>query len=138
MLRKDLKRIYDSLPNKEKTQWALEADYSSYQGLYRYLKGNGETKAYPRVINALNKVIGPERFKNLTSQVVIPNNNTAIDVEGFQKEMLDFVLNCTDLNELLKVKEVINLSMQLLDNQIERISLLNDMKKPAKKESSRS
>lgn len=61
-----LKEIYDSLSNSEKTKWAQNANYSNYQGLYKYLSRKSDEVAYNRIVDALFKTVGGDRFKILT------------------------------------------------------------------------
>lgn len=92
--RNKMKEIYDGLPNSEKTRWAQNAGYSSYQGLYRYISKKGEEVAYNRVVVALQETVGEERFENLTvgerDKIKIPKINQQVH------ELLDNIFGTGD------------------------------------------
>lgn len=81
LLRSQLKNIYNILPNPKKTEWALNANYSGYQGLYRYLSNNGDEVAYKRVVDALRKTVGEERFQALTGGETVQMRKKNAEVE---------------------------------------------------------
>jgi len=89
-----LKEIYDSLSNGDKTKWAQNANYTSYQGLYRYLSKNGDEVAYNRVVDGLRSTVGEDRFEVLTEGqadlVKIREKNTQV------QELLDRIFGKGD------------------------------------------
>ncbi|WP_058485022.1 hypothetical protein [Defluviitalea phaphyphila] len=94
LLRSQLKNIYSNLPNYQKTEWALNANYSSYQGLYRYLSNNGHEVAYKRVVDALKKTVGEQRFQELIKEQTVQTNKRNLDIENlidriFSREDMD-------------------------------------------------
>ena len=87
--RSKLKNIYNILPNPKKTEWALNANYSGYQGLYRYLSNNGDEVAYKRIVDALRKTVGEERFQALTGGKTVQIREKNAELEKLINRIFD-------------------------------------------------
>lgn len=121
--RGDLKVIYDHLPNFEKTRWAEEARYTSYQGLYRYLRNAPGEMAYTRVIKALQRVVGQQRFEDLMAQF-----NPSSDLVAATDRLMQEAMKPVNLEEAKKVIEKLEKICALLKNHIEQEKLLNEIR----------
>lgn len=144
-----LKRIYDQLPNSQKSEWAENAEYSSYQGLYRYLGGSVSGIAYKRVINALRDTVGDYQMKKLMEQFkqenVNLNQNTSEQTDdyvlnlnttlpdlmetglSFKLALLEVVPNYEgDIIPLKTLEELLDWCQRLVSNQVDRLELLRE------------
>lgn len=135
-----LKKIYDQLPNAEKTQWALNSGYSGYQGLYRYLRQNGEEVAYNRIIQGLKVTVGPSRFIALTNeftqqaaQDTIRIDNVAVQeftnsLLALKENIVRIIPYVEDIEELQSVEDLLDQFKGMVKNQRERLELINELK----------
>lgn len=132
MKRGELKKIYDILENNKKSEWAENAEYSSYQGLYRYLSNNNENEAYPRIINALIKTIGKEEFEKLKNKNLQIENSTIVqykkDIKSFKKEMIDLILELEELETVNEFKKELKDLVSICENQISILKIKEDIK----------
>lgn len=143
LTRGQLKQIYAQLPNAEKTQWATYADYSGYQGLYRYLHSRGDEVAYNRVIQALEKTVGSSRFNILAKEVMQQSavetqelqisgtemQQLIVNIKALREDIVDTIPYFDDIEGLEEVEEVLDLCLGLLRNQKDRLKLLAELKK---------
>lgn len=116
MKRGKLKEIYLVLSDSDKSSWSKAADYSSCQGLYKYLQNRPDEHAYESLLDSLISTIGPERFNNLVSSSHGPDAIT----EYIPKNMINWILITNDVAKLQSMKEDLN---RALDSQISRIVL---------------
>lgn len=137
MKRKILKTIYDLLPNAEKTAWGINANYTGYQGLYRYLKDNGEEEAFRRVVDGLKITVGESRFNVLIAQASQNNTSQSANINTpacsqFEDELRRIKIQVTsnissfsDVNELRNLETTLEHVVALIRNQRERLELFD-------------
>ena len=122
LTRGKLKIIYDGLSNAEKNQWASLSNYSSYQGLYRYLRTNQSEHAYTRVVQGLRATVGEEKFVFLIDSIS-PNTNSEISSE----EEINIIEDLDQLTENILSSMDGSLSIQefnIIEERLEKILIL--------------
>lgn len=139
MKRRELKSIYDLLPNAEKTAWARNSNYTSYQGLYRYLRDNGEEEAYRRVVDGLKITVGQNRFNTLITQASQSNLNQTVntsspiasqlmdDLERIKMTVIANISSFNSMDELRDLELTFETVGALIRNQRERVELIDTL-----------
>ena len=122
MKRGELKNIYNKLGASEKRQWAKEAGYAAFTGLYKYLNSKQNSESYDTVTQALNTTIGQERFNRLNNEVNERNSSVADRLDRSRNLLIRDIYNTNDESKLEQLKKDIILACE---SQINWIKLGN-------------
>jgi hypothetical protein len=132
LLRRNLKATYLRLKNLEKNNWAINAGYSGYNGLYRYLGSDPDKPVKDEVINALKYTVGNDRFNELTSSyadINISANDNTNTVERLVTIIKSTAVNnipcCIDAAVLQELKQVLEVVSGITTNQLNYLELAN-------------
>ena len=120
MKRGVLLKVYASITDAEKKQWASTAGYASHEGLYCYLRKKQDSNAYERIVEALENVIELDRAEKIINSIIygadVINEQNVLE---YTKMIISTIAVMKNKDKIEKIKQAM---VSVCDSQLSRLS----------------